>query len=57
MKELGSCQAIINKMSTTVDGGIRLTIDLNPESSELIKSLIDLAMSEEPNVLVAFVKE
>ena len=57
MKELGSCQAIINKIATSIDGGIRLTIDLNPESSDLIKALIDLKMSEEPDVIVAFVKK
>jgi len=56
LTEIGSCQGIINKIQTTLDGGVRLTLDLNPSESDLIKKLFELKMSEEPEVCVGFAK-
>ena len=40
-KEIGTCNAIVNSISTTRDGGYRLSLDLNPQDREVIKKLMD----------------
>lgn len=57
MIEIGSCLGIIYKISTTIDGGVRLTLDLNPDESDVIKKLFDLKMNNESEVYVGFAKE
>jgi hypothetical protein len=39
--EIGSCTAIINSISTTRDGGYKLTLELNPEDRQVINKLMD----------------
>jgi len=55
-KSLGACNALIYKIQTTVDGGARITLDLNPEDSELLSNLLNKKMRGEPMVYVAFVE-
>jgi len=57
MKELGSAHSIISKISTTIDGGARLTLDFSAQDKELIKSLLELYLKGEKEVFVAFVKD
>jgi hypothetical protein len=40
MIEIGSCRAILNKISTTVDGGFRLTLDVLPHDEQLLSKLM-----------------
>lgn len=37
---IGSCFAITNKVQTTVDGGIRLTFDVDQSNVELVSNLL-----------------
>ena len=39
--EIGSCTAIVNTISTTRDGGYKLTLELNPEDRQVINKLMD----------------
>lgn len=54
MIELGSCEAIINKIQTTIDGGARVTLDLNSNDKELIKKLIDIKLENNQMIYVGF---
>lgn len=54
MNELGSCEAIINKIQTTIDGGARVTLDLNSNDKELIKRLIDIKLEGSQTIFVGF---
>ena len=56
MIEIGACLAVINKLQTTIDGGVRLTLDLNPSESEIIKKLFDLKINNESEICVGFSK-
>lgn len=39
--EIGSCSAIVKSISTTADGGYKLTLELNPEDRKVINKLMD----------------
>jgi len=54
LNELGATEALINKIQTTVDGGARITLDINPDSIDLIKKLIDIKFSQNGLVYVGF---
>lgn len=54
MQEIGSCEAIINRIQTTIDGGVRLTLDLNSDDSELIKKLLDIKLMDNRVLFVGF---
>ena len=56
MEELGTCDALIYKVSTLVDGGCRLTLDLNSKDIELIQKLLKLSMTGDPLVTIGFVR-
>jgi hypothetical protein len=57
MTEIGSCTAIINKVQTTVDGGARITLDLNSNDKEIIKKLIDIKLENNQIIYVGFACE
>lgn len=52
--EIGACDALINKIQTTVDGGARITLDINPDNLDLIKKLFDIKFSQNGYVYVGF---
>ena len=52
LREIGTTQAIINKVTTTVDGGMRLTLDIYAES-EIISRLIDIKMNRDQVIYVS----
>ena len=54
-QELGSTQAIIYKIQTLTDGGIRLTLDLDDSSKELTKKLLDRKMMNKPLIQIGIV--
>ena len=56
MRELGEGLAQINKISTVVDGSIRVTLDINPSESKLIENLFKKKIAGDSGVVVvAFV--
>ncbi len=57
MNQLGSCEALISKITTTIDGGIRLTIDLSSDQSELVNKLMDLKLKTDGLCIVAFLTD
>jgi hypothetical protein len=54
MIEIGSCEAIINKIQTTMDGGARITLDLNSQDKEVIKKLLDIKLMDNQTIFVGF---
>ena len=40
MEEIGTCAAILAGISTKVDGSIKITFEVNPESQEIIAKLM-----------------
>jgi hypothetical protein len=54
MIEIGSCEAIINKIQTTIDGGARITLDLNSQDKEVIKKLLDIKLMDNQTIFVGF---
>ena len=56
MIEIGSCEALVYKVSSLVDGGCRVTLDLSSNDIKLIQELLKISMSGENIVHVGFVK-
>jgi hypothetical protein len=54
MTEIGSCEATINKIQTTIDGGARITLDLNSQDKEVIKKLLDIKLMDNQIIYVGF---
>lgn len=57
MNQIGTCEAVIDGIRTTVDGGVRITLDLSSNDNELIKSLMDIKLNDLGHVYVAFLNE
>lgn len=38
--EIGGCMAIVSAISTTKDGGYKLTLEVNPEDQKVINELM-----------------
>jgi hypothetical protein len=55
-KELGAAEAIIQKIQTTVDGGLRVTIDMSADNFELVKKLLELKANGDNQVYVGFAR-
>ncbi len=47
MQEIGSCRAILNKISTTIDGGFRLTLDALPQDEMILTRLMQRYAKDE----------
>lgn len=56
MTELGTCLALLYKIQTLVDGGIRVTIDLGAQDSLVAQSLIKQYSENKKAVFVTFVE-
>lgn len=41
MIEIGSCRAVMNKIQTTTDGSLRLTLDLFPQDRQMVAALLE----------------
>jgi hypothetical protein len=41
---IGACYLIINKIQTTIDGGVRLTFDVDASEQETINNLMKLKL-------------
>lgn len=57
MNQIGSCEALISKITTTIDGGIRLTIDLSSDQSDLVNKLMYLKLKTDGLCIVAFLTD
>jgi hypothetical protein len=55
-KQLGHSTAIINKVQNTLDGGLRVTLDMTAQDIDLVKTLLDLAVNK-GTVLVQFLSD
>lgn len=54
LEAIGVTSALINKITTTIDGGARLTLDLTSLDSDIIKQLIDIKLKGTGLIVVAF---
>jgi hypothetical protein len=54
--EIGSCQAILEGVSTKVDGSISIRLNINPEDQSLAGKLIKCFAENDKLLQVAFVK-
>lgn len=55
-EELGVAKGIIQKVQTTVDGGLRVSLDFGGCDLDLVKKLLEISMGETKQVVVAFVR-
>lgn len=53
--ELGAATALIQKIQTTQDGGLRISLDIPSLEVDLVKKLLEIAVTDK-QVTVAFVK-
>lgn len=54
--EIGAVEAIITKVTTLIDGGTRISLDLNSQDYQIAQKLLQLYSQGEPSVTVAFVR-
>ena len=54
MHVLGTSQVLVNKVTNTVDGGARVTLDFSANDAELIKKLFQAALDAK-QLLATFV--
>jgi flagellar biosynthesis/type III secretory pathway protein FliH len=54
--ELGACHAIIDGISTKVDGSCQIKLSVNPEDQEIINKLLKCFLSDQKLLMVAFVR-
>jgi hypothetical protein len=57
IEEIGACEAIINKVQTTIDGGARITLDIDPSAHQVIEELFRLKMQNNSLIKVGFAYE
>lgn len=55
-KEIGATEALLTSIKTRQDGSVAVTIELNPENSEIINNLMNAYLSNEKMFTVAFVQ-
>ena len=55
IQEIGSCLASIEKISTVIDGSVRLTLDINPSDQEIISKLLKLKLLNKPLIQIGIV--
>lgn len=51
---IGATNALITKITTTVDGGARLTLDLTSIDADIIKQLMDVKLKGTGVIAVTF---
>lgn len=45
MREIGSCKAVIYKVSTMMDGSCRITLDIGADNANLAAELLKLKLT------------
>lgn len=56
-KVIGACMAITNKIQTTVDGGLRLTFDIDQHNVDLVSKLLENKNTKGGAVYLAITEE
>lgn len=54
LEAIGVTSVLINKITTTIDGGARLTLDLTAIDADIIKQLMDIKLKGTGVIVVAF---
>lgn len=57
MIAIGESRAIINKITTTADGGATVSVSFGADSSKLIQDLLAIKMTTNEIIRVVFIKE
>lgn len=55
-EEIGVAEAMIHRITTTVDGGILITLTISAQDISLATALMSIKTQENPLVTVAFVR-
>jgi len=55
MNEIGSCNAILRSIKTTVDGSVQIQLEMNPDEKEIIMKLMGLFADNKKFMSVGFV--
>jgi len=55
-EEIGVAEAVIHRITTTVDGGILITLTISAQDISLATALMNIKTQENPLVTVAFVR-
>ena len=55
MNEVGSCNAILKSIRTTVDGSIQVQLELNPDEKDILMKLMGLFADNKKYMSVGFV--
>lgn len=55
-QEIGSCNAILKGVRTTVDGSLSITLEINPEDHDVATRLLNAFLSNEKLLSVGFIK-
>ena len=53
--EIGSCNAVIHKIQTTLDGGARITLDIGAEATIVITKLLQNKLSGQELITIGMV--
>jgi hypothetical protein len=56
VQEIGSCNAILKGVKTTVDGSLNITLEINPEEQEIASKLLKAYLLNEKLFSVGFIK-
>lgn len=56
VQEIGSCEAILSGVSTKVDGGVKVTLEINPNDQSLVAKLMNAYLENDRLLTVGFVK-
>lgn len=53
--EIGSCPALIYKISTLLDGGVRLTLDIDSSNTDVITKLMERKLQNKPLIQLGMI--
>jgi len=56
VQEIGSCNAILKGVKTTVDGSLNVTLEINPDEQEIAAKLLKAYLLNEKLFSIGFVK-
>jgi len=56
VQEIGSCNAILKGVKTTVDGSLNVTLEINPDEQEIAAKLLKAYLTNEKLFSIGFVK-
>jgi hypothetical protein len=54
--EIGSCEAILSKISTRVDGSVTISLEINPNDQAIVGKLMNAYLEGDKLLTVGFIK-